>query len=534
MASKHLEKPNKKQPKEPKVSAAPKHQKKAPAKKKKQAGEEPVSQPEKKAARPEQEMPPEAPAKTEAAPEQTPDVEATQRYEKVKITPAEKVSKKATKAEAAPKKAQKTEKPGQDKTPKTKKSTKEAASKTGKPAKAKTAKEEPAPEMEPMNFRQERTAEEKEARRLMAKKDVRRAAIALVIMLLLLAAVVGIWLYRDRFQSDDLIISASSAAVAQEEYLFDAGSGQVFAAAGKGLALATSSGLELMDEDGNIVTSKLFQMETPAIAACDDFAVFYDLGGTNIAVASFDGTVKELSVEGEIFSVTVSSGGYIAVTTACTGYRALVAVYAPTLDQVYQWYSSSAWVISAAVSPDNRKMAVLSYTASGSEVRFFSLSQTEQLATFSVSDTVLLDVHWFTSSQLCAYSTSQALFIDSSGQWLDTYSFADQYLVGCTFGGEGFVTFSLSPYRVGTTSTLVSLDAGGRVLGTTEVQSEIVSLTASGTEVLVLSADGATLYNSSLSNKGQLTGLPGFKYGLLRNRGEALLIASNYAEVYTF
>jgi hypothetical protein len=409
-----------------------------------------------------------------------------------------------------------------------------------KPPKAKKSKKKTAPESapktanpKPMAFHQERTDEEK-AQRRMSRKDVRRTIFSMVIAVILLAAAVLVWFYRDDFHADDLILSASTAAVAQEEYLFDAGSGQVFAAAGKGLALATSSGLELMDENGEIVTSKLFQMETPAIAACSDFAVFYDLGGTNIAVAQFDGTVEELTAAGNIFSVTVSSGGYIAVTTECTGYRGLVTVYAPTLSPVYEWYSSSAWLISAEVSPDNRKMAVLSYTASGSEVRFFSLSDTEQQAAFSVSDTVLLDVHWFTSSQLCAYSASQAFFLNSSGEWLDTYSFADQYLTGCTFGGESYVTFSLSPYRVGTTSTLVSLDASGRVLGTAEIQSEIISLTASGTEVLVLCPDGATLFNSSLSQKGQLTGLPGFKYGLLRNRGEALLVASNYAEVYTF
>ena len=34
--------------------------------------------------------------------------------------------------------------------------------------------------------------------------------------------------------------------------------------------------------------------------------------------------------------------------------------------------------------------------------------------------------------------------------------------------------------------------------------------------------------------KGRLNGLPGFKYAMLRSRGEALLIASNYAEVYKF
>lgn len=385
-----------------------------------------------------------------------------------------------------------------------------------------------------VTFRQEQTAEQKAEKRLMAKKDARKAAVTMAAAAILLAATVVIWFYRSGFGGDDLVLSTGTAAVAEAEYLFDAGSGQVFAAAGKGLALATSSGLELLDENGQVVTSKLFQMETPAIAACQDYAVFYDLGGVNIAVAKFDGTVQELTAAGNIFSITVSSGGYAAVTTECTGYRGLVTVYGPTLEPVYEWYSSSAWIISAAVSPDGRKLAVLSYTASGSEVRFFSLTQTEQLAAFSVSDTVLLDVHWFSASQLCAYSTGQAFFFDDNGQWSDTYSFSGQYLTGCAFGGDGFVTFSLSPYRAGTTSQLVSLDSGGRVLGTAEVQSEIVSLTASGAEILVLCPDGAVLYSSSLTEKGRLTGLPGFKYGLLRNRGEALLIASNYAEVYTF
>ena len=72
------------------------------------------------------------------------------------------------------------------------------------------------------------------------------------------------------------------------------------------------------------------------------------------------------------------------------------------------------------------------------------------------------------------------------------------------------------------------------MLGTANVQSEIVCLTASNLEIMVLCSDGAILYNNSLAEKGRLNGLPGFKYGLLRSRGEALLIASNYAEVYTF
>lgn len=380
-------------------------------------------------------------------------------------------------------------------------------------------------------FREDETPEE----RLLSRKDFRKAAFSLVSAVVLFAASIIIWAFRDKFDPDRFIVlSADKAAVAKEEYAFDAGSAQVFAIAGHGLAAATPSGFELMDGDGTVAVSHLYRMESPAIAAGNDFAVFYDLGGQSMAVASYDGSIREIEPAGNIISVTVSAGGYIAVTTDCTGYRALVTVYDTTFEPVYEWYSSSAWIISGEVSPDNRSLAVLSYTASGSEVRFFDLSKTEQQAAFSVSDTVLLDIHWFSSTQLCAYSTGQAIFFDHRGQWSSTYSFDSQYLIHCTFGGDNCVTFALSPYRAGTTSGLVSLDANGKVLGKTNIQSEIISLTASGSEVLVLCPDGAILLTSSLSEKGQLAGLTGFKYGILRSRGEALLVSSNYAEVYTF
>ena len=366
------------------------------------------------------------------------------------------------------------------------------------------------------------------------RRNIRKAAFSLISAIILFAACILIWFYRDSFNTDRLLIlAAEKTAEAKEEYILDAGAGRVYATAGSGLAVATSSGLELMDAGGNISVSYLFKMETPAIAAGKDFAVFYDIGGTAIAVARFDGSVRELTAPGTIISATVSDGGYLVVTTDCTGYRALVTVYDPRLEPVYEWYSSSAWVISGVVSPDNRELAVLSYTASGSEVRFFALTSTEQQAAFSVSDTVLLDVHWMSQTQLCAYSTEQAVFFTSKGVWSNTYSFNGQYLIDCTFDGEGFAVFALSPYRAGSTANLVSLDPGGRALGTAEVLSEIVSLTASGTNVLVLCPDGVLLLSSSLAERGQLSGLTGFKYALLRSRDEALLVAANFADVYT-
>ncbi|MCD7845020.1 MAG: DUF5711 family protein [Oscillospiraceae bacterium] len=394
-----------------------------------------------------------------------------------------------------------------------------------KPRKERHPKEEAAP----ASAKAEIPAAEK-----LSKRDVRGALIALGAALLLFAACVIIWLNESRFNTDDLTLSVSTAAAAEEEYIFDAGSGQVFAAVGDGLAVATSTGLdELLDGSGNTVVSMVTPMDSPAIAACDSFAVFYDLGGTAITVVDLSGGIETLTPAGSIISLTVSDSGYVTVTTEYTGYRALVEVYDPSLELVYQWYSSSAWVMSGLVSPDGRELAVLSYTSGGSEVRLFLLSQSEQQASFSVSDTILLDVHWFSSNRLCAITAEQVIYFDGSGQWQNTYDFNGQYLTGYAFG-DGFLALALSPYRAGTSSVLVSLDSSGREQGQAALQSGIICLNASGSEILVLVSDSAILYSSSLAERGRLTGLTGFKYAMLRAKGEALLAASNYAEVYIF
>lgn len=367
----------------------------------------------------------------------------------------------------------------------------------------------------------------------LSRRDLRGALIALGAALLLFAACIIIWLNESRFNTDELTLSVSTAAVAEEEYIFDAGSGQIFASVGDGLAVATSTGFELLDGEGNTVVSMVTPMDSPAIASCDSFAVFYDLGGTTITVADLTGNIQTLTPADTILSLTVSEGGYIAITTEYTGYRALVEVYDASLDLVYQWYSSSAWVMSGLVSPDGRNLAVLSYTSSGSEVRLFNLSQSEQQASFSVSDTILLDVYWFSSNRLCAISAGQVLYFNGSGQWENTYDFDGQYLTGYAFG-DSFLALALSPYRAGTSSVLVSLDSSGRETGQAELQSGIIWLDASDSEILILASDSAILYSSSLAEKGRLTGLAGFKYAMLRSKGEALLAASNYAEVYLF
>ena len=104
--------------------------------------------------------------------------------------------------------------------------------------------EKPA-KQKPVNFRRDKAKPAPgEKKPLLSHRDRVGAVISLIAAVVLLAATAVVWVYRDSFSPDGMILSADTAAVAREEYVFDAGSGEAFAAAGKGLAVANVSGFE--------------------------------------------------------------------------------------------------------------------------------------------------------------------------------------------------------------------------------------------------------------------------------------------------
>lgn len=368
----------------------------------------------------------------------------------------------------------------------------------------------------------------------LSRADRIRLIVGGILALLFLAGAAAVWLLRDRFGPDDLKLHTADPAEMTGTYTYEAASDQRFACLGSSLVVARGSGFELLDENGLSLASRVTAMQTPAISAGEDYAAVYDLGGRSLFWLGSDGSIQEQSFDGDILLAEVSPSGHCAVVSRETGYHALVSVWNSEHREVYRWYAGSAWPLGAAVSPDGKTLAVLCVSGTGSEVKFFALDSEIQKAAFAVSDTVLLDLHWFSNHELCAYSDERALFFSADGSWSATYDFGGKYLSGCAKGGNGFISFALSLYRSGSAATLVSLDAGGRVLGETQTDSQLLSMQARNSELLVLCAGGATLYSPSLSEKGSASNLSGFKQALLRSKGEALLLAAGFAEIYKF
>lgn len=314
-------------------------------------------------------------------------------------------------------------------------------------------------------------------------------------------------------------------------WAFEAGSAQVFAAAGNGLATASSTGLQLLDADGYTVVRHICSLETPALVVSEKHIAAFDIGGKTLRVADFTGAVKEMDTEGVIISVAMNNSGFMAVTTSEAGYKGLVTVYNDVLEPVYEWYSGEGYPLTACVSPDCGSVAVATADNDGGHVHVFSLSSTDEKASFLAAGELIVDLGWMDSGRLCAISQKRAVFIGDDGEISGEYDFAGLYLTDYTFGGGGFLTLALSKYLSSSASTIVTVGDSGEQLGQVDTDSELKGLSSSGRQVLALFSDGLSLYASSLNRTGGAEDVQNAKKALLRPRGDVIMIYTASAQL---
>ena len=87
-------------------------------------------------------------------------------------------------------------------------------------------------------------------------------------------------------------------------------------------------------------------------------------------------------------------------------------------------------------------------------------------------------------------------------------------------------------YRAGSEAELVSVDSRGEARSVLELNEQVLSLSAAGRYVGVLTADRLDIYNQSLEPYSALEGTQGAQTLLQREDGSAMLIASHTAQLY--
>ena len=364
-----------------------------------------------------------------------------------------------------------------------------------------------------------------------------RRVLAGVLTLLLIALAVLVFVFRDALTGEGLRKLFGRERTGEEEreaFTYETGAEQMFAAAGDGLAVASSSSLQLLNAAGEIVFKQVVSYDSPAVFGAGSGALFCDLGGKHAVFATSTGEGRDIRTTGAILTAGVNENGWFYLATAEPGYKALVSVYNSACEKQYEWWSGSGYVLRAAISPDNRALAVVCAERDCTKLHVFALNSETERGGAVIENALYYDLAWLDGDSICAVGETGLRFFNAAGEQTGAYALEGRYLLDYALGRGGFAAVYVSDYRSGAGGTLLTFNGDGKVLGSAALDRDVVSLSAEGKQLLVMTAGSLALYNQELVRQSANETLMTAKRAILRPAGDILLLHAYSAERFSF
>ena len=319
------------------------------------------------------------------------------------------------------------------------------------------------------------------------------------------------------------------------EYQFDVGRGRVFADFGDSVAAAGTLGIQVLDNLGNETLREPFRMSSPALDVCEGRAVAFDIGGVDVRVFSSSEVFAAFEAEGAVISASINENGWFCVCTqAGGGFKGIVTVYNNRGVSVYRASLESGYVLSAALSPDNRYLAVLNLPDDGSRITFYRLNSPELDSAFDLPGGLIIDIRYVPGGDLIAVSTGAVTVVDRYGEGRALYGFSGSILSGYAIGAD-FIALHLLDYGVGYSGSIVTFSDDGGLLGEIAMDREVISMSIGGGYLAMLRNDGLVFYNAVLDEfqpYGRSASLAGASRVLALDNGAALAAGDHSAVVF--
>jgi len=333
------------------------------------------------------------------------------------------------------------------------------------------------------------------------------------------------------------LFNTAAGTPSVSEFAFESGFNNVFADLDGCFAVASTVGIQVFDEAGNKAYTEIYEMTNPTITACGGIGAAYDLGGRSLKVFDGAGILGSLTTDTGIISASLNDAGHLAVCTqAGSGHKAYVYIYGAGdyKNYLYLWKSGGGYVVSAALTPDGKTLAVLTLTGDGTRIVFFSLSSgsMEEKGSCTLPGKLAIKLRLLDDARVLAVCDDALVLAGADGGSQVLTDYSDKYLADFSLEGDGFTALALSDYMVGDQGRIMTLDHNGKTLGTLETQRRIVSVSARGDYLAVLYGDGFVIYDKDLEECAQQDETAGVVRTIMRSDRTALLITSHSASVF--
>lgn len=382
--------------------------------------------------------------------------------------------------------------------------------------------------------------QEEQPKRIAPKRKKRRwlflgiaAAVALIAV-----AVALLW---DQSSFDGLRRSIIYAKAQKDEsgcarlYEYTGDNTSRFAVLDGSLATVSAQDVLLQGEGGTVLYQKSVHFLHPAMECGGGIAAAYDIGGTEVYVMDSRGLLWSEELGGEIYALSVSRQGQVAVTYHKSGYKAAVCVYDTAGQPQFEYDSADRFVADAALSRDGRSLASATVGQQDGEfcgaLVLYKLTSEKPTASLALKGSLVYDVGTV-DSNFCAVTDTALYFATPSGSLTGFFSYGDDYLRRCSLSGNGYAALLLGHYRTGSLGTLLTVDCDGAELARMELDGEVLDMSAAGRYIAVLYADHLSIYDKALQEVANLPDVSTARQVLMREDGSAVLAGTSGASLY--
>lgn len=379
-----------------------------------------------------------------------------------------------------------------------------------------------------------------------AKKSKQNLLVRLLALLVTAALALGaltLVVYRDKYNLDALKRWMALRTVQTDEsgaaapFAHAGGENASFAYLSGGVVQCSSTGAHYYSLAGVQYAEEVTALDHPVLCASATTGAVFDAGAKNLYVFRDTSQVFSLELEGggNLLSARPNDSGWLAVTAQASGYKGSVTVYNDSYAKVIQLNFSSAFVADAAVSPDCKTVAVITVGQEDgvfySQLTLYPVDSQEPAATLNLGNIAVLDLD-YESGQIWLLGEDRLLCAASDGSTFKSYSFGRYFLKGCDLGGDGFAVLLLGRYQAGGAEQVMTIGPDAQVIAGTELRTQVLSFSAAGRYLALLTGGRLDIYTRDLSPYSALDHTQDARYTALAPNGSALLASSQKAWLY--
>jgi len=367
--------------------------------------------------------------------------------------------------------------------------------------------------------------------------------LALLLTVALVLGALALVVYRDRFNLDAVkrwlaYRSIQTTETGQAAPFTHAGGDKMsIAYLDSGVLTASTAGAHYYSLSGEHYAEEVLTLEAPVLSASAKAGAVYDAGGQSLFLFQRGEETFRLTLEGgaDLLSARPSDSGWLTVTAQQSGYKGAVTVYDAEHEPVIQISLSSTFAVDAALSPDNKTVAVVTMGQENgsffSRLLFYPVDKTEPSAQVDLGSMVVLDLD-YESGLVWVLGEDRLVTVSPDGSYSQSYLLGRSYLKGCALGGDGFALLLTGRYRAGSATQALIVDATGQVVQSMELSSPVLDIAAAGGYCALLSGSRLTIFNDRLEPYALLEDTQGARHTALSPDGSALLANDQQAWLF--